>query len=235
MPESIERVIRAGLAREPNQRPGLKDFVETLRASLNQLLADTLVPTVVPTRPTPVNLKLMVSREIRANVYQSVATTQPKTMGLTRDMRKVPQQPEQVSLRTGDRVRIEVIVDQPGYVTVFNVGPTGNLNLLYPDDATATPTPVEANRALHVVDVEMTPPVGRERVFAVWSNEPLPLRLEQLISIGERSGGATRPYQSTRDMKRVKQAIALLSDEAWNTAALEVNHVNGKHDSTPCR
>ena len=40
LPEPIERIIRAGLTANPGQRPGLKEFVTTLRASLNQLMDD---------------------------------------------------------------------------------------------------------------------------------------------------------------------------------------------------
>jgi len=174
----------------------------------------------------PVNLKLMVSREIRTNVYQPVATTQPKTIGLTRDMRKVPRQPEQVSLRTGDRVRIEVVVDQPGYVTVFNVGPTGTLNLLYPDDLSETaPALLEANQPLHVLDVEMTPPTGRERLFAIWSRRHLSVRPDQLLGmVGSGEALASKPYQATRDMVRVRKSMQELDTKGWHVAVLELDH-----------
>jgi len=41
LPELLERIIRAGLAADPGQRPTLKEFVATLRGTLNQLLVDT--------------------------------------------------------------------------------------------------------------------------------------------------------------------------------------------------
>jgi hypothetical protein len=46
---------------------------------------------------------------------------------VTRDMQREPPSPDQVRLRTGDRVRIEVRIDLPGFLTVFNVDPAGNL------------------------------------------------------------------------------------------------------------
>lgn len=230
MPETIERVIRSGLAPEANQRPGLKEFVETLRASLNQLLVNALVPTVEPTRPMPVNLKLMVSREVQPGTYEPVTTTRPKTVGLTRDMKKVPRQPEQACLRTGDRVRIEVVVNQPGYVTVFNVGPTGNLNLLYPDelDPRAPSPPMQPHRPLHVLDVEMAPPTGRERLFAVWSRSPLPLALADLHSLSEREAAGAADsvaYRATRDMTRLRKSVQQLRLEDWHAVVIEVDHV----------
>lgn len=231
IPETLERVIRAGLEGKPRDRPSMHDFVTTLRGSLNRLLADVLVkPRVDARSKAPMKLRLLVSRHIEADIYEPVATTKPASRGASRDMKMVPRVPEQCSVRTGERVRIEVIADKVGYVTVFNIGPTGNLNLLYPDDPTVAPTPIQENRPLHVVDVEMMPPVGRERVFAVWSKEPLPLRLERLLSITERSGGATRPYQSTRDMKRVQDSMRLLPQEVWHTEVLEINHVAGQEE-----
>jgi serine/threonine protein kinase len=228
IPEALERIIRAGLAGKAGDRPGMADFVAMVRASLNQLLADALAtPTAGAGSKAPVNLQLVVSRRVQGDTYEPVATTKPPSGGLSRDMKKVPLPPEQVRVRTGERVRIEVTVDKAGYVTVFNIGPTGNLNLLYPDDpATMTP-PVDANRPLHVVDVTMTPPVGEERLFAVWSKEPLPLRPEQLRSIArpsERAG--SRPYQATRDMQRVRASANQLGKVDWRAVVLELNHID---------
>ena len=63
-----------------------------------------------------------------------VAATARARETASRDMKRAPREPDQISLRTGDRVRIEVVADQPGYIAVFNIGPGGNLNLLYPDN-----------------------------------------------------------------------------------------------------
>jgi hypothetical protein len=120
-------------------------------------------------------------------------------------------------------VRIEVVADREGYLTVFNVGPTGNLNLLYPEgDLLHSLSPVAANRRLHVLDVEMTPPTGRERLFAVWSRQPL--RYDQLAGLAEQSG-CSKPYRATRDMKRVQQAVRRLEPEDRRVVVVEVEHV----------
>jgi hypothetical protein len=161
-----------------------------------------------------------------------VAARSPRTQQFaTRDMRKVPPLPERVRVRTGDRVRIEVVADHPGHFTVFNVGPTGNLNLLYPhalspDEIAGAPI-MPANRPLHVLDVEMTPPAGCERLCAVWSRVPLLLDLGQLNNLVEKSGArraASRPYVATRDMKRVQQEIQQLRPGDWHAVVLELDH-----------
>jgi hypothetical protein len=159
--------------------------------------------------------------------YQSVAATQAAAAGLRRNMKKVPKLPEQVVLRTGDRVRIEVHADRAGYVTVFNVGPTGDLNLLYPDEppTDATPATIQVSVPLHVTDVEMQLPAGRERLFAVWTREPLPLGLPQLQGIVARHAmPATSPREATRNMVRIKQSAQELPPEDWYAVVLELDH-----------
>jgi hypothetical protein len=122
-------------------------------------------------------------------------------------------------------VRIEVSADRAGFLTVFNVGPTGTLNLLYPDgdpQHTSPPPLIEPNRPLHIVDVEMTPPVGRERLFGVWSRHPL--ALGELASLVDQ-GVASTPYRATRDMKRLQDAVHRFQPEDCHSVVVEVEHV----------
>jgi len=262
IPEPLERIIREGLAADPQSRPSLREFVSELRGTLNQLLADSFTmsnrvaapvpatepatgakakPPAAPTtvlepqasRPSPADLRLIVSRQASPLSFVPVAATHPQEPAgrVTRDMKKVPPSPDQVRLRTGDRVRIEVVANREGYVTVFNVGPTGNLNLLHPEDPDrlSAPSPVPADRPLHVVDVEMTPPAGRERLFAVWTHQPLPLRLGELHRLVRRKDGGSpgsRPYVATRDMKRVQQSVQQLRPEDWHAVVLELDHAS---------
>jgi serine/threonine protein kinase len=258
LPEPLERIIRAGLTADPERRPSLKEFVSTLRGTLNQLLVDTFTMNPAPAGPdlstevapgaepqpfggpttelepraaTPVELRLIVSRQVSPHSFVPVAAShpQPRPGRVTRDMKKVPAAPDQVRLRTGDRVRIEVGVDRPGYLTVFNVGPSGSLNLLYPDrdPQHASTPPVEPDHPLHIVDVEMTPPAGRERLLAVWTRQPLSLPLDELHGLVERKNGdapASRPYVATRDMKRVQQSVRQLKPDDWHAVVLELEH-----------
>ena len=253
LPEPLEHLIRDGLTADPRQRPNLNDFITRLRGSLNQLLADSLAmscksqhsipstemtpgagsnppsgPTTVPlpVPPAPVDLRLVVSRQVGPQLFVPVATThpQPSSVRLTRDMKKVPPSPDQVRLRTGDRVRVEVVASEEGYLTVLNVGPTGNLNLLYPEcELPGAGSRVLANRPLHIIDVEMTPPAGGERLFAVWSQDPL--RLEHLAGLVD-EGAVSGPYRATRDMKRVQESFNRLQPAGRHTVVIELEHVS---------
>jgi serine/threonine protein kinase len=254
VPEPLEHIIRSGLSPDAAGRPSLDDFVSRLRGTLNQLMASSLAmsskpatsipsteqipgagskppaaPTTLPEppRPAPVDLRLIVSRQVGPQLFVPVAATHPQQPPgrLTRDMKKVPPSPDQIRLRTRDRVRIEVVVDRRGYLTVFNIGPTGTLNMLYPDGDPERPIPppsVEPNRPLHILDVEMTPPAGRERLFAVWSRKPL--HLEQLAGLADQ-GAASKPYRATRDMKRVQNSVDRLKPEDRQVVVVELEHV----------
>jgi serine/threonine protein kinase len=242
LPEPLEQVIRAGLAADRDRRPTLKGFVATLRGELNRLIVDTLTmpppPAVAgpttkpgasaePAPPAPVALRLVISRQVGPGRFQAIAATHPPAAPATRDMRRVPPVPRQARVRTGERVRIEAVADRDGYLTVFNVGPTGGLNLLYPEDPSqlAAPRPIAAHRPEQVVDVEMTPPTGRERLVAVWSRVPLSLRPDDLPSlVGQGAEPVSRPYKATRDMKRVQQSVQQLRPEDSYAVVLELDH-----------
>jgi serine/threonine protein kinase len=228
VPERLERIIRSGLAARPELRPNLRDFVADLRGSLNRLMADSLVLPAAPAdRAVPVELRLTVSRWEGGDTYMPVATTHPAPPRMTRNLTKVPPLPARAGLRTGDRVRIEVAFDHDGFVTVFNVGPTGHLSMLYPDPAVAVSAPslLPANRALQVSNVELTPPAGVERLFAVWSRVSLRLPQEELFQLAQGDAEpVSRSYRSTRNMERVQASVQQLRPEDWRAAVLELVH-----------
>jgi serine/threonine protein kinase len=231
LPRALEKLIRTGLAADPKRRPNLREFVTSLRKTLNQLLADSLVPAAGPPSELFPTLRLTVSRQISRETFEPVVTTRPEPERFVRDLRRVPPQPESVAVHTGDRVRIEVETDRPGYVTVFNVGPSGNLNLLYPTGSHALPL-VTADRPLRVLDIQLTPPAGTERLFALWSREPLPLRPEELASLAAGGGlPASGPYRATRDMKRMQESVRQLPAEAWEAVVVELNHISPQENA----
>ena len=59
-----------------------------------------------------------MSKEVGSGQYQPVAATHPPAGGLTRNMKKVPRPPEQVRLRTGDRLESSA---REGDVLVFRI------------------------------------------------------------------------------------------------------------------
>jgi hypothetical protein len=112
-------------------------------------------------------------------------------------------------------VKVEVVCDREGYLTVFNVGPHGTLNLLWPDDL-ARVAVQPARTALQVANVLLTPPAGQERLYAVWSRVPLSR---------ERLANLSRPGVTLRDMQRVQEAVDELPAEDWQAVLLVLEHM----------
>jgi hypothetical protein len=224
LPLPLEELIRSGLAAAPRDRPPVPDFMRSLRSTLNLLIADSmLLPAAGPLDQPPVKLSLTVLRDQHA--MSPLRTGKPAGFFVHRDMKKVPPVPDRVPLKTGDRVRIQISADRAGYVTVFNVGPSGNLHLLYPDDSAGESTSalVQANRAVEAADVELTPPAGRERLVATWSRMPLPLH--HVLNLSGQAGEAvSRPYRATRGMEYLQQTVRHLRREDWHAVVLELDH-----------
>jgi serine/threonine protein kinase len=231
LPRLLEELIREGLAADPRRRPSLRELVTSLRGTLNQLLADSLLSSALAPSERRVPLRLTVSRQIGRETFVPVATTRPAPERFVRDLRRVPPQPESVAVRTGDRIRIEVESDHPGYVTVFNIGPTGNLNLLHPTGA-HKPAAVTGDRPLCITDIQVTPPDGHERVFALWTRTPLPFCPGELHILAERGElPASGLYRATRDMVLVQESVQRLGPEDWHSAVLELNHISALEDA----
>lgn len=125
-------------------------------------------------------------------------------------------------MQTGEPLRLEVESDRAGYLAVFNVGPAGNLNLLYPALEFGDSPVVEAGRAVHIDDLVLSPPSGKERLFAIWSRTPLPVGARELAILAkdETDSPAAR---SCRDIVRVRHATEEVASEC-RIAVLEVEH-----------
>ena len=73
----------------------------------------------------------------------------------------------------------------------------------------------------------MTPPAGPAHLFAVWTRQPLSLRLDQLHGLVERKNGdapTSRPYVATRDMKRVQKSVQQFLPKDWHVVVLGLDH-----------
>jgi len=228
VPVAVEQLIRDGLNHDTATRPVLTKFVEDLRGELNRSLADTVVKidAAPPGAPAVIGPVRIAVERFDGRGYQPVAASFHAAPQLaTRDMKKVPPTPRTAEVRTGDRVRIRVTLDQDGYLTVFNIGPTGNLNLLYPDDPSGPQQRLAAGRPVDVCEVKFEPPAGKERVFAFWSRDPLPLGTDDLRSLAaDPLAPMTRAHTATRDMKKVQTSLRNLPASEWHAVGLELDH-----------
>jgi hypothetical protein len=196
------------------------------------MLADTLIPPHAgPLQESPVGLHLVVCRLESDGTYRPVTATRAKA-STSRSMRIVPRPPDQLMLRTGDRVGIQVTADRDGYIAVFNVGPDGSLNLLHPADPSALTAEtsaslagIRAGQTLNVLDVEMIPPGGNERVFGIWTRRFVPLRLDQYFALAEKTGTRScTAYAATRSMLKIRRQVRSLAQDEWRAVVVELEH-----------
>ena len=221
IPEDLEHLIRRSLDVRPDRRPALQAFLAELRGSLNRLLADTLSYT--SDGSTQVDIQLIVQRQDEDNIYRPIARTKGSRRQAMRDMKKLPAQPDKVALNTGDHIRVSVSADQDGFITVFNVGPLGSLNMLFPDEDTDQSI-LEAKTQLHIVDVEITPPIGRERLIAIWSRKQLSKGADVLTVLAPSLRSTSESYRATRNIQLVRSKVDSLSKTDWAAVVLELEH-----------
>ncbi len=231
IPEALERVIRVGLWTDAEKRPSLRGFIDMLRAALNHTITDALATPLQDrpvasggAQPSPVTLRLVVSRRVGSDKWQPMATSSPPR-DVTRDVRRVPPRPQMARVRTGEPLRIEAVAGAAGYLAVLNVGPTGNLNLLYPVVEFGDSPWVEAGQPVRLDDLKLTGPTGRERMFALWGKKPLPVGADELHGLAHGKGeGESRAYRASRDIIRVKQAVEQAGAGECRVVVLELEH-----------
>jgi serine/threonine protein kinase len=226
IPDEIWRVIRAGLSFHAGDRPSLSEFKDSLRRALNRLLSDTLTwsnPLVQP--DSAVELNLILKSRKQGGHFEELSTSSAAINRRTRDMKRVPDRPVSAIVRTGDILRIEALANRDGYLSVYNLGPTGNLNKVYPvgsPESVQKASRIVARQVVHIADVEIVPPSGRERLFAIWSPRPLEDNTAiHIVVAHEPIESAAR--RATRDMRRLNQSLQEAAD--CMTVVVEVEHV----------
>lgn len=227
MPATLEKLLRDTLRATPEERPPLATFLNDLRGTLNQQLSNVWRESNhQPQNPISPKLELKV-RNATTNQICTPARISTSSRSKTRDIKKVPTEAPTVHLRTGDTVNLEVTSVDDGHLIIFNIGPTGNLNLLWPEDASKTTDwpEIKVGSKLLITGLMMEAPSGRERLVGLWSRTPRPVNLQELPSLlDEDSEGRSRPYRATRDIVRMQQNTKHYSEEDFQCTVLELEH-----------
>jgi hypothetical protein len=79
--------------------------------------------------------------------------------------------PKSRVFKSGERIKLLVRTNRPGYMTIFNVGPTGNTNLLFNEYVEA----LGVREIPKNTNFRFVGPRGTERVLIMLSNEPNPM------------------------------------------------------------
>jgi serine/threonine protein kinase len=222
VPAALVALTERLIASDPNQRPGSAGEVARQLREIEQALKSA-----PKAPPGEVDLSLTVRRLVAGTPGEVLASTAGIIPAMTRGMKRLPTQPQAQSgpgLKTGDHVSIQVSVNVPGYVTVFNVSPLGELDVLHPEqpiDERNPPPPLPAGQYVRVVDVELTPPGGTEKLYAVWNAQPRslgPFQLRELLRRGELPA-----HGATRGMKVIGRPTDAAQCDV-HVVALELEH-----------
>jgi hypothetical protein len=135
----------------------------------------------------------------------------------------VPEPAPVALVRTGDLVRLEVTADADGYLTVLNLGSSGELRVVFPSPV-ARDNRVRADE-VHRLTVKLTPPAGTDRAAIIWTSRPntlTPAQWRDRIATGE---VAVAPREeATRGMDFVLHEAAEQPGGDWTAAVVAVAH-----------
>lgn len=221
-PTSLEVFLRNCLSPDPKKRPSLDEFAEHARTNLNQSILDQL--TFDLSQNSTSTGPCIVTIECIASPNKSVARRSDSrnlNSRAVRDLKKVI--PSSLQAKTGEHVLIRVTANQIGYLTILNVGPSGNLNVLEEN------LPVTAPGKNWECETILAPPQGRERVFAIWTKTPFirtaDLRDETLPKEGSLDDTKSLPRRATRDLVRIDQSARSHQEKEKSVAVVEIEHV----------
>jgi tRNA A-37 threonylcarbamoyl transferase component Bud32 len=222
VPQAIEDVIRAGLEPDPARRADLATFTARLRGAHLQALADKLLE-CSRRAAHRVSLRVSVSTaDERDLVFRPVAC-ETQAREPTRNFEIVPETAPVASVRTGDLLRLEMEADVDGYLTVLNLGSSGDLKVVFPNPQ-ARDSRIRAGRPQRLT-VKLTPPPGTDRAAVIWTRHPMdltPAEWRSRIEAGQVA--AVPPQESVRGMDFVLHEAAEQPGDAWTASVVTISH-----------
>jgi serine/threonine protein kinase len=222
VPKAIEDVILAGLEPEPERRLDLPTFSARLRGAHLQALADKL-QALSRQSTSPVNLRVSVSTASEAELVFRPISLETQVLEPTRNMDVVPEPAPVAPVRTGDLVRLEVTANADGYLTVLNLGSSGELKVIFPNPL-ARDNHIRGGQAQRLT-VKLTPPAGTDRAAVIWTrqmNTLTPAEWRSQIEAGQLI--AVSPRESTRGMDFVLHEAGEQSASAWTASVVTISH-----------
>jgi serine/threonine protein kinase len=222
VPAALEEAILAGLEPGPERRADLATFTARLRGAHLQALADRLLELSRRSAPQ-VNLRVNVSTAREGELVFRPVALEAQPVEPARNMELVPEPAPVAPVRTGDLVRLEVTADADGYLTVLNLGSSGELKVVFPN-------PVARDNRLHAgqaqrVTVRLTPPAGTDRAAVIWTEQPgalAPAEWRERIEAGQVA--SLPPAESSRGMEFVLHEAGEQTGGGWAACVVAVSH-----------
>jgi hypothetical protein len=118
-------------------------------------------------------------------------------------------------------VRIEAKADADGYLTVLNLGSSGEVGVLFPNPRVPD-NRVRAGRP-HRLTVKMTPPAGTDHAVLVWTPRPCVLSAREWRERIE-TGQLVEPAVRERGMEFVAADAPMPAGPEWVAGVVGIEH-----------
>jgi hypothetical protein len=220
LPRAVEDVILAGLESDPGKRVDLETFTSRLRGAHLQALADKLLA-LSRRSAGRVNLWVSISTAREPDLVFRPVACEAQALEPTHDLDYVAA--PVASVHTGDLLRLEVTADADGYLTVLNLGSSGQLKVVFPNPM-APDNRVRAGQ-VHRLTVKLTPPAGTDRAAVIWSRRSsalTPAQWRDRIEAGQVP--TIPPQESTRGMDFVLHEARAQGEDAWTASVVAIEH-----------
>lgn len=207
LPLALSDVVRAGLQSDPSQRPNLAEFTARLRSCHTVGLSERL-RMLSGDRPRSVGLHVIVSTASEKDLIFRTVFHGPLT----------DQSP---AVRCDEIVRIEAEADADGYLTILNLGSSGEVNVLFPNPRVPD-NRVRSGRPQRLT-VKLTPPAGTDHAVLVWTPRPCPLTAREWRERIE-AGRLVMPLSVDRGMEFVMLDTPEPAGSDWVAAIVGIEH-----------
>ncbi|MBI3269417.1 MAG: protein kinase [Planctomycetes bacterium] len=228
VPPALDVLVQAALARDPERRiptaRALRDRVAALLGEKELELAAALAAGPRPQDPRAGEETLSITGVPSAQpAFHVRVWTERAADRSTRDPHCVPRA-ESNAGRIGDTFRIVCVCERDAHLTLVNVGPTGNVTILFPN-AYATENRVRGGEVVrvpgdgHGFEYVLSAPAGRETLIAIATADPVRIAPEDVPTRDQPFVTAPAGTRA-RDVvvRRIRTRLADLPPDRWAEA-----------------
>jgi hypothetical protein len=143
-------------------------------------------------------------------------------MSMYRDLELVPPEPQGVQVVEGHYVQLRFSSKSGGYLTLLNVGTSGAVTILFPNQQ--TPDCFLAPGGSRSLTLRIKPPAGTDEAIGILSRTPTALLPEQWRLQVQRGQAEIEPYRSYRDLEFIAEQAEQAAPGEWTAVGVKISH-----------
>ncbi len=223
VPAAISATLRAALTPAKQDRLKLDEYTRRLRGAGSQALGLSLEApaTMAETKVDGLDLSVTIWVEGPGGRFDP-APTIPVAKHEFRDLGFVASDARCVRAITGSNLRLRFHTRSGGYLTLLNVGSSGNLSITYPNAQSLLNRLGPGER--RDITVRLTPPAGEDEAIGILTHQAetlIPEEWHRRILSGKPSIDA---YAAFRDLEFLASRANEASAQEWVAAVAKIAH-----------